>query len=245
MSFTRDWSESNPIDHSKFKTTPESVRNVRIDLSERLKYLFYGFIAGETDVAMKKAVLKAQADTPTLAAGQVALYAKTVSGKAELHMVNEDATETVLSSAGKLKAETLGGVYPAANVAAVASIMALVYPVGSYYFNDSVATNPGTLLGVGTWVAVEERVLVGYKSGSAEFGTAGGEYGAKTHTLITSETPAHTHTVPTSLGAGSTAKCWESVGLAHDTQETSSVGGGGAHNNCQPSRTVFMWRRTA
>ena len=111
----------------------------------------------------------------------------------------------------------------------LAGLMNLVYPVGSYYFNDSDSTNPGTLLGVGTWVAVEERVLVGYKSGSTEFGTAGGEYGNKTNSY-TSGTGSATATIQ--AGTGETGP---SVLHTHAVSNVSTL---------QPSRTVYIWRRT-
>lgn len=34
------------------------------------------------------------------------------------------------------------------------------YPVGSYYFNESVSTNPATLFGFGTWVQVTDKFIV-------------------------------------------------------------------------------------
>jgi hypothetical protein len=54
------------------------------------------------------------------------------------------------------------------------------FPVGSVFIS-TVATNPGTSLGYGTWLAVGEgQVLVGYKAGDPDFGTAGASVGAKT-----------------------------------------------------------------
>ena len=134
----------------------------------------------------------------------------------------------------------------AAEVEVTAAIInALVYPVGSIYFNMAVSTNPATLLGMGTWVAYGEgRVLVGYQS-SGTFDALDEELGAETHTLTTAEMPAHTHT----YGKSTTT---ESMSI-HDisglrgaaTTNTGSTGGGGAHNNLQPSVTVYMWKRTA
>jgi len=126
-----------------------------------------------------------------------------------------------------------------------ATINALVYPVGSIYFNAAVSTNPATLLGFGTWVAYAAgRVPVG-KAASGTFDTLGEEQGAETHTLSIAEMPAHTHT----YGKSTTS---ENMSI-HDinglrgaaTTNTGSTGGGSAHNNIQPSITVYMWRRTA
>lgn len=134
------------------------------------------------------------------------------------------------------------------------TIMAKVYPIGSYYFNDSDSTNPGTLLGFGTWVAVEEHVLVGYKSGSAEFGTPGGTYGDKTVTLTAAQSglPAHTHNQRGASRSPAGGGSAEMYSAADDSGETgvptsanASAPASQAHNNIQPSRTVYMWRRTA
>lgn len=198
-----------------------------------------------------RVTLQEQADLGSGATGKTILGGQTVSGKPELMYTDEDDNDVQITSAGKIKAESIAGVYPAANVAALATIMSLIYPVGSYYFNDSDSTNPGTLLGVGTWAAVEETVLVGYKSGSAEFGTPGGAYGAKTVTLTAAQSgvPVHTHSASVVQGGGDGAYF---RGNESATQTgTPSVGANTAanaaeaHNNCQPSRTVYMWRRTA
>ena len=68
-----------------------------------------------------------------------------------------------------------------------------IYPVGSIYMNATVSTNPGTLLGVGTWVEMGEgKVLLG-ESGSYAAGATGGATSVST-TLTTNELPNHTHT---------------------------------------------------
>lgn len=67
------------------------------------------------------------------------------------------------------------------------------FPVGSVFI-AVVSTNPGTLLGYGTWSAFAAgRVLVGLDSGQTEFDTVEETGGAKTHTLTEAEIPAHTH----------------------------------------------------
>lgn len=70
---------------------------------------------------------------------------------------------------------------------------ASAWPLGSIFI-AAVNTNPATLLGFGTWAAFAAgRVLVGFDSGDADFDAAEKTGGAKTHTLTTSEMPAHTH----------------------------------------------------
>lgn len=140
-----------------------------------------------------------------------------------------------------------------ANVTVV-EVLKKVYPVGSLYINASVATNPGTLLGFGTWEAYGQgRVMVG-KNTSGTFQTAGATGGAETHTLTEAQMPTHSHNVmtviPHSDGTEVTGE-YINAGIAAGTarrrysnyQETR--GGGGSHNNLQPYIVTYMWKRTA
>jgi microcystin-dependent protein len=83
-------------------------------------------------------------------------------------------------------------------------------------------------------------VPVGYKSGDADFGTLGGAVGAKTHTLQVTEIPAHKHsgyyTSGYAIGGAANAMYPTSATAAPNCM--TEVGGGGAHNNIQPSRIV-------
>ena len=135
-----------------------------------------------------------------------------------------------------------------------AVVNALVYPVGSIYFNMAVSTNPNTLLGMGTWVAYATgQVLVGIE-GSGTFDALDESLGAETsttgsHTLTTSEIPAHTHTHNRADGSGSGTGS-EAYGNSLSSQTTGSTGGGGGHTHgstptLQPSVTVYIWKRTA
>jgi len=64
--------------------------------------------------------------------------------------------------------------------------------------------------------------------------TLGSAGGTQTHTLTTSEMPAHTHTNGFST-AGGTATIFGSCGSYNPSSSTGSAGGGGAHQNTQPS----------
>ncbi len=139
-----------------------------------------------------------------------------------------------------------------------AEVNALVYPVGSLYFNMASSTNPNTLLGMGTWVAYAEgEVLVG-KEASGTFDTLDESLGAETvsagtsgsTTLSTSQMPAHTHTIARNSNPGGTAAA--SGSGSGGTWTTSSTGGGSGHTHTtpavstlQPSVTVYIWKRTA
>lgn len=125
------------------------------------------------------------------------------------------------------------------------------FPVGSVFI-AVVATNPGTLLGYGTWVAFAAgRVLVGLDAGQTEFDTVEETGGAKTHTLTEAQIPAHTHVITSQTATTGAATSYEhgtldtSSAEAEATEVTGATGGGGAHNNLQPYITCFMWKRTA
>jgi len=128
-----------------------------------------------------------------------------------------------------------------------------VYPVGSIYINASDGTNPGTLLGFGTWVAFGAgRVPVGIDATQTEFDTAEETGGAKTHTLTVSEIPAHTHNLGSKDSTAGDGGAFNEEFIEDPADTTngpnvtsSSTGGGSAHNNLQPYIVVYMWKRTA
>lgn len=67
-------------------------------------------------------------------------------------------------------------------------------PVGAIYLT-TVATNPNTVLGYGTWAAFGVgKVLVGVDVSQAEFDSVEKTGGEKTHALTNGEMPSHTHT---------------------------------------------------
>lgn len=133
------------------------------------------------------------------------------------------------------------------------------YPVGSVYMNASNSTNPATLLGFGTWVALGEgRVLVGYKSGDALFGTAGNTGGSADAVVVehnhTITDPGHTHTYNYDADAYVRAGSNGVTPFTRTTQNTGSnttgitidnEGVSGTNANLQPYLVVYMWKRTA
>jgi baseplate structural protein gp10 len=133
----------------------------------------------------------------------------------------------------------------------------ILYPIGSIYANYSNSTNPGTLLGFGTWVAIAGRVIVGLDATQTEFDTAGETGGEKAHTLTTTEMPAHAHNIRVknddfnftsgSAGVGPTfADARDgTTALNNFSGIVQSAGSGGAHNNLQPYVVAYLWRRTA
>jgi len=127
------------------------------------------------------------------------------------------------------------------------------YPVGSIYMNATNSTNPGTLLGFGTWVSFGEgRMLVGLDSTDTDFDTAEEEGGSKTHTLTVDEMPSHTHTY-TRLNYNPVKNIdyYETLGKFIDdanpttTDTSNATGGDQAHSILNPYVVVYMWKRTA
>ena len=139
------------------------------------------------------------------------------------------------------------------------NIFEKIYPVGSIYINAAVSTNPGTLLGFGTWVAFGAgKVPVGIDSSDTDFDTAEETGGSKTSAL-----PNHTHQWfdGTRSGASSgidfsssfTSGSFNSSGVADDFSGDPDTGDFYTANpsssptisTIQPYIVVYMWKRTA
>lgn len=141
--------------------------------------------------------------------------------------------------------------------AAILAAKQALYPVGSLYVNYSSSTNPGTLLGFGTWVAASAgKVPVGIDAGQTEFDTAGETGGAKTHSITTAELPPHYHgeqsgtiygsTTTTQLASSTGAnEIVLRAGASEKKNVNQSVGSGDAMSLLQPYEVYYMWRRTA
>ena len=128
-----------------------------------------------------------------------------------------------------------------------------IYPVGSIYINAGVATNPGTLLGFGTWTAFGAgRVIVGVDSTDTDFDTVRETGGSKTdsHALTIAELPSHTHETTLRGNGEDETQNFPSASDNSDpsrTMTSGATGGGAAHSHdiVQPYITAYMWRRTA
>jgi hypothetical protein len=148
---------------------------------------------------------------------------------------------------------------------ATTAFLATMYPVGTVYTNISVSTNPGTLFGFGTWVAITGRVIVGLDSGDASFDTVGETGGSKdaivvshTHTATDS---GHTHNMETvaslyNVGDGAIDGSAHATGADKDyvTRATASgtanitvasTGSSGTNANLQPYVVAYVWKRVS
>ena len=124
-------------------------------------------------------------------------------------------------------------------------VLGLIYPVG-IVITLGVATNPATLLGIGTWTAITGKVIVG-KAGSGTFTTLNGTGGAETHTLSVPELAGHTHSYL--AGGAATGRTGDPGTDRHERDfkayTTGSTGSGTAHNNLQPYIVKFVWQRVS
>lgn len=162
-----------------------------------------------------------------------------------------------------------------ATTAFVQTALQTLYPVGSIYTNATNSTNPGTLLGFGTWTAFGAgRVMVGFNASDTLFDTAEETGGSKdaivvshTHTATSTVTDSgHYHIMGTAVegnniqygNSGTTGIRTQNTSgtgyLAHTETKTTGVtvattnsteGSSGTNANLQPYITVYMWKRTA
>ena len=135
------------------------------------------------------------------------------------------------------------------------------FPVGGIYISIA-STDPSSIWSGTTWEQFAKgRTLVGLDSGDSNFNTAGQTGGEKTHTLTTSELPAHGHGMAhTHSYTGPNTGSWKvGTGKAHtwctsaggktsggaSKTTTDNAGGDSAHNNLQPYIVVYMWKRVS
>jgi hypothetical protein len=144
------------------------------------------------------------------------------------------------------------------------SVLAAIYPVGSVYINATNATNPGTLLGFGTWVAFGAgRVPVGINPSDSDFNLPEETGGVKNVKLTAAQSglPSHRHRIWASDSSGDANQDVTEGGImgSNDTPQryvntnddgdylVESTGGTNAsqsHTNLQPYIVVYMWKRT-
>jgi hypothetical protein len=127
------------------------------------------------------------------------------------------------------------------------NVAQLVYPVGAIYMS-TVATNPSTLFGFGTWEQIKDTFLLA-AGNTYTGGSTGGEAAV---TLTTKQIPSHNHAIfYPNAGAGNN---YAPIGYPNVGSKstfwavgsyTGDVGGGEAHNNMPPYLAVYVWKRTA
>jgi hypothetical protein len=190
--------------------------------------------------------------------------ASAVASKADINSPTFTGTPTLPSGTiATTVADNTDSSTKIATTAFVQSVKTLVlqsvFPVGAIYTSYSVSTDPATVLGFGTWSAIEGKTLVAYQSGDTDFGTAGGTGGSKDAVVVQHNhditDPGHNHTVSTYASSTPTSGNPVVPLLYTTTTRTTSTsttgitidneGESGTGKNLQPYVTVHMWRRTA
>jgi len=119
----------------------------------------------------------------------------------------------------------------------------MVYPVGSLYMNATDATNPGTLLGFGTWAAFGAGQVPVGKAAAGTFATAGATGGAETVTLgVTNYRYGTWRAID---GGDDTINTTFTTGIDYGIRTKYESNTNVAHANLQPYIVVYIWRRTA
>jgi len=160
-----------------------------------------------------------------------------------------------------------------ATTAFVTTGLQAAYPVGSIYLS-TVATNPNTLFGFGTWVAFGQGRMLISQNGTY---TAGSTGGSATTTLVEANLPSHSHSATTTISdpGHNHSTTWNNINdfnqgsnspgaeaSPDDTQGTFSItsnnnttgitastsigntGSGTAATTISPYISVYMWNRT-
>lgn len=129
------------------------------------------------------------------------------------------------------------------------SIIDLIYPVGSYYWNSN-STSPATLFGVGTWTQITNQFVFA-AGGEYASGDTGGEI---THTLTIQEMPSHDHRCimdQSFYAYGGPMESNDGPASGHGYAYpfyysfTGTKGGSRSHNNMPPYIVAYCWRRDA
>ena len=123
-----------------------------------------------------------------------------------------------------------------------------IYPIGSVIIKNAPWPGfPGQ-----TWELFSQgKTLVGQDTTDADFSSLGQTGGSKTHTLLETEIPTHTHsylkadntlTGYNQNGGGTT---FGSYHITNTTTNTGSTGGGQPHSIMNPYQVVLYYRRSA
>ena len=257
--------ENTPAGSDQINAGDNRIREYKVQNREVMAVDHDYPTSGSTATAgqHKKVTLQEQADLGTGAEGLPILGAQTVDGKAECVFTDEDDNDIPLTIKGTpvainsctAKTEPIDDdllllcdsedSYKSKKLT-LANLMNVIYPVGSVV-TFGVSTNPATLFGVGTWTAIEGRVIVGIQS-SGTFDTLNELLGDETITLTSAQSglPAHTHAIGVNNSAGSNTGVNANSannGASIQTGSNSAANAAEAHSNLQPSITKYVWER--
>lgn len=244
------WNEESPAGNTDINLGDNRIREMKTQIREVIgvDHKFNSSGSDDDNGKHNRVSLIEQTDIGSGEEGKTILGSQTVSGKPELVYTDEDDNDIQLTRDGKLNPLALGDlddVSPAAGVFP-AAILQSIYPVG-IVITLGVSTNPATLFGFGTWLAIEGKVIVGIDATQTEFDTLNKTGGEKVHLLTAAESgvPAHTHTYNTdtvSSGPNNGGDGDQTYGTA-TTGANTPADAASAHNNLQPYIIKYCWER--
>lgn len=142
----------------------------------------------------------------------------------------------------------------------VTEVLKKVYPVGAIYIS-TVATNPNTLFGFGTWTAFAEGRTIFGKAAAGTFSTPGATGGAETiniqHNHSTTSNGDHTHSTGAAITTGALADQVYNTLPAGPPGHYHNIGSSGGHSHSissslsttqsvlNPYIVSYIWQRTA
>lgn len=143
------------------------------------------------------------------------------------------------------------------------------FPVGSVFLSVT-STNPGTLLGYGTWSQIAGgRMLVGQSSGDVDFDTAEEIGGSKTSSSVVNHShgvtisdPGHAHVENSNNATTGSLRGWGAADTSTNTSTATGystgssttgitastgdpAGGVSSFSILNPYFVVYVWKRTA
>jgi hypothetical protein len=184
-----------------------------------------------------------------------------ISTKADLASPTFTGTPTLPTGTTAVTQASSNNSTAVATTAFVQSVAQVLFPVGSIY-TATVATNPASLFGFGTWTAFGSgRTIIG-NGGGYTAGNTGGSADAivvsHNHTATSTVTdPGHNHSYNTvnypggytnlsgqGPDRGTSSTSTATTGITVSTS-IASTGSSGTNANLPPYIVVYMWQRTA
>lgn len=209
-----------------------------------------GDIDDQSDLQLE---LGTKADASSLSTVATSGLYSDLSGTPNLAAVATSGSYVDLSNKPNLSTVATSGSYAdlsnKPSIPTNTSIIDLIYPVGSYYWNSN-STSPATLFGVGTWTQITNQFIFA-AGGDYASGDTGGEVD---HLLTIQEMPSHDHRCimdQSFYAYGGPMESNEGPASGHGYAYpfyysfTGTKGGSRSHNNMPPYIVAYCWRRDA
>lgn len=136
MAFTRSWEETKPTGTEDAKLGDDRIRNLKVELGERLEDMLYGFNASDTTghealYGIKKLRFRELASDPTIidTDNEVFFYAKNVSDISEIFWKDNTDTVRQLTNDGKINVLDADGAVMKTGDQTIAGVKTLASPV--------------------------------------------------------------------------------------------------------------------